>query len=301
MDQQIERILSQVPGWSAADAVVTPLLGGITNQNYRVDIAGETFVLRIGGKGTHLLGIDRGRERTCTAIAAQIGVGAGVVHFLASASDEVLITRFIPGEGVSPETAARPEMLRRIVDAVRRYHAGPDFPGTFSPFATVRSYHKLALEHNVSFPGTLLQVFSLMVRIEAAIGPLHQPRPCHNDLLASNFIDDGRTIWILDWEYAAMGDPFFDLGNFAVNQSLDEEQCKLLLRYYWGEVQPADLAHLHLMRLASDLRESFWGFLQLGISELDFDYAGYAHHHLERFLSNAAAPQFEQWLQDVRE
>jgi thiamine kinase-like enzyme len=301
MDQQIERILSQVPGWRGADAVVTPLLGGITNQNYRVDIVGESFVLRIGGKGTHLLGIDRGRERTCTAIAAQMGVGAEVVHFLASASHEVLITRFIPGEAISPETAARPEMLRRIIDAVRRYHAGPDFPGVFSPFTTVRSYHKLAHEHNIPFPGTLPQVFSLMARIEAAIGPLQQPRPCHNDLLASNFIDDGHTIWILDWEYAAMGDPFFDLGNFAVNQSLDEEQCELLLRYYFGEVRPVDQAHLHLMRLASDLRESFWGFLQLGISELDFDYAGYAHHHLERFLSNAAAPQFEQWLHNVRE
>jgi len=300
MDQHIERILSQVPGWSGADAVVTPLLGGITNQNYRVDIAGETFVLRVGGKGTHLLGIDRGRERTCTQIAAQLGVGAEVVHFLASASDEVLITRFIPGEGISPETAARPEMLRRIIDAVRRYHAGPDFPGTFSPFQTVRSYHRLALEYNVAFPGTLPQVFSLMARIEEAVGPLQQPEPCHNDLLASNFIDDGHTIWILDWEYAAMGDPFFDLGNFAVNQSLDEEQCELLLRYYFGEVRPVEQAHLHLMRLASDLRESFWGFLQIGISGLDFDYAGYAHHHLERFLSNAAAPRFEQWLQDVR-
>ena len=301
MDQHIERILSHVPGWRGAEAVVTPLLGGITNQNYRVDIAGESFVLRIGGKGTHLLGIDRGRERACTAIAAQMGVGAGVVHFFASESDEVLVTRFIPGEGISPETAARPEMLRRIVDAIRRYHAGPDFPGAFSPFQTVRSYHRLALEYKVAFPGTLPQVFSLMAQIEAAIGPLQQPRPCHNDLLASNFIDDGRTIWILDWEYAAMGDPFFDLGNFAVNQSLDEEQCELLLRCYSGEVRPVDLAHLHLMRLASDLRESFWGFLQLGISELDFDYAAYAHHHLERFLSNAGTPQFEQWLLDVQE
>ena len=301
MDQQIERILSQVPGWSGGNAVVTPLVGGITNQNYRVDIAGETFVLRIGGRGTHLLGIDRGRERACTAIAAQMGVGAGVVHFFASESDEVLVTRFIPGAGISPETAARPEMLPRIVDAIRRYHAGPDFPGAFSPFQTVRSYHRLALEYNVAFPGTLPQVFSLMAQIEAAIGPLQQPKPCHNDLLASNFIDDGHAIWILDWEYAAMGDLFFDLGNFAVNQSLDEEQCELLLRCYSGEVRPADLAHLHLMRLASDLRESFWGFLQLGISELDFDYAAYAHHHLERFLSNAAAPQFEQWLRDVRE
>src|SRR5216684_4025894 len=132
MNQQIERILNQVPGWSGVEAVVTPLVGGITNQNYRVDIGGEIFVLRIGGKGTHLLGIDRGRERTCTAIAAQMGVGA-----------EVVITRFIVGTSIAPETAAQPETLRRIVDSMHRYHGGPDFPGSFSPFETVRNYHKL--------------------------------------------------------------------------------------------------------------------------------------------------------------
>jgi len=301
MNQQIERILNQVPGWNRVEAVVTPLVGGITNQNYRVDIGEEAFVLRIGGKGTHLLGIDRGRERTCTAVAAQMGVGAEVVHFLASESEEVLITRFIVGTIIAPETAAQPETLRRIVDSMHRYHGGPDFPGTFSPFETVRSYHRLALEHSVSFPDTLPQVFTLMTQIEQAIGPLDQPTPCHNDLLASNFIDDGYTIRILDWEYAGMGDLFFDLGNFAVNQSLNEQQCELLLRYYFGEVRSADVAHLNLMRLGSDLRESFWGFLQLGISELDFDYSEYAHHHLNRFLRNVATPQFEQWLQDVRQ
>ena len=97
-----------------------------------------------------------------------------------------------------------------------------------------------------------------------------------------------------------MGDIFFDLGNFAVNQALNDEQCELLLRYYFGEVQPVDVAHLHLMRLGSDLRESFWGFLQMGISELDFDYREYAHHHLNRFLQNVATPQFSRWLRDVK-
>src|SRR2546425_235236 len=301
MNQQIERILNQVPGWSGVEAVVTPLVGGITNQNYRVDIGEGTFVLRIGGKGTHLLGIDRGRERTCTAIAAQMGVGAEVVHFLTSENEEVLITRFIAGKSIAPETAAQPETLRRIVDSMHRYHGAPDFPGSFSPFETVRNYHKLALEYGVSFPDTLPQVFALMTQIEQAIGSLDQPKPCHNDLLASNFIDDGHTIRILDWEYAGMGDIFFDLGNFAVNQALHDEQCELLLRYYFGEVRPADLAHLHLMRLASDLRESFWGFLQMGISELDFDYREYAHHHLNRFLHNVATPQFSRWLRDVKD
>jgi thiamine kinase-like enzyme len=299
MDQHIERILKQVPGWHVSEAVITPLVGGITNQNYRVDMHGETFVLRIGGNGTQLLGIDRKREYACTAIAAQVGVGAEVLHFLAS--EDALITRFIEGQGMTPQRAAQRETLPRIIAAMKRYHAGPAFPGTFSPFAVVRDYHKLAQQHDVKFPETIPWVFAMMDQIEHALAKQYQLRPCHNDLLASNFIDDGETIWILDWEYAGMGDIFFDLGNFAVNQELDDEQCVLLLRYYAGEARPADLAHLHLMRLASDLRESFWGFLQLGISELDFDYAEYAHHHLQRFLSNIAASPFVDWLDQVQQ
>jgi thiamine kinase-like enzyme len=219
MDQHIELILNHVPGWHAADATVAPLIGGITNQNYRVDIGGETFVLRIGGKGTHLLGIDRGRESICTAIAAQVGVGAEVIHFLPA--EDVLITRFIDGTAITPEIAGQHDIVRRIVDSMKRYHAGPAFPGTFSPFETVRSYHTLALEHNVAFPETLPRVFALMEQIEQALATsgTTYTRPCHNDLLASNFIDDGLAIRILDWEYAGMGDLFFDLGNFAVNQS----------------------------------------------------------------------------------
>jgi len=300
MEQQSENILSLIPEWSQIDAVVTPLSGGITNQNYRVDIGGESFVLRIGGKGTRLLGIDRERERACTAIAAQQGVGAEVISYRVLGSEEVLVTRFIVGTDISPDRAAQPEMLRRIVDAMQRYHNGLEFPGTFSPFETIRSYHRLALAYGVSFPDTLPQAFLLMDQIEEALAATRWPlTPCHNDLLASNFIDDGHSIRIVDWEYAGMGDLFFDLGNFAVNQSLNEEQCELLLRYYFGEVRSADLAHLHLMRLVSDLRESFWGFLQLGISNLDFDYQGYAHHHLERFLRNVATSPFGRWRQNV--
>src|SRR5260370_9450560 len=101
MDQHIERILSKIPGWNVADAVVTPLVGGISNQNYRVDIGGETFVLRIGGKGTHLLGIDRGRESICTAIVAQVGVGPKVMNFLADEAG--LVTRCIVGTAITQE------------------------------------------------------------------------------------------------------------------------------------------------------------------------------------------------------
>ena len=295
LEPHIERIVRQVPGWNAAEAKVSPLEGGITNQNYRLDVGEDTFVLRISGKGTHLLGIDRRHESICTAIAAQLGVGAEVVCFLEA--EDVLVTRFIVGTVLTAEAAAKHTTLRRIVASMQRYHSGPTFPGSFSPFATVRNYHRLALERSVEFPHTLPTVFGLMAQIEAALAPNQQIKPCHNDLLASNFIDDGQVIRIVDWEYAGMGDLFFDLGNFAVNQSFNDEQCQLLLQMYFGEARPADLARLHLMRLASDLRESFWGFLQLGISTLDFDYRDYAHHHLNRFLQHVATSPFEQWLQ----
>ncbi len=298
MEQHIAHIISQVPGWSAERAVVTPLQGGITNQNYRVDIDGASFVLRVGGKGTHLLGIDRERESVCSTLASRVGVAPRVLHFLPN--EDALVTHFITGTPITPASAAQLEILQRIVTSMRRYHAGPDFPGAFSPFATVRSYHQVAMHYGVAFPATLPRVFELMARIEEALAAIQNLKPCHNDLLASNFIDDGDTIWIIDWEYAAMGDPFFDLGNFAVNQALDDERCELLLQCYFGEVRRAEVAHLHLMRLGSDLRESFWGFLQMGISELDFDYKEYAHHHLNRFLQNVETSPFEQWLEDIQ-
>src|SRR5690242_14231180 len=121
MSPRVAQILAQIPAWKDAKIVVTPLVGGITNQNYRLDVEGESFVLRIGGKGTHLLGIDRERERTCTALAAEVGVGTEVVYFFPA--EDTLVTRFVAGKSITPEVAAQPEVLKRIVNAIRCYHA----------------------------------------------------------------------------------------------------------------------------------------------------------------------------------
>ncbi len=133
-----------------------------------------------------------------------------------------------------------------------------------------------------------------MRRIEIAF--LRDPvemRPCHNDLLNANFIDDGTRIRIVDWEYAGMGDPFFDLGNFSVNHGLDADEDAILLEAYEGEVRPDRLARLRLMRVVSDFREGMWGVLQQAISSLDVDFVAYAEHHLGRLLSNASGARFE--------
>ena len=112
--------------------------------------------------------------------------------------------------------------------------------------------------------------------------------PCHNDLLNANFIDDGSRLWIVDWEYAGMGDPFFDLGNFAVNHELDADGERLLLESYGS----GDAEALTLMRFMSDFREAMWGVVQQALSTLEFDFSAYADEHFERLERTAADPRF---------
>jgi len=301
IDPAIARILPRVLGpaatGAAEGATVTPLPGGITNRNYRIRAGAEDLVLRIGGEGTELLGIDRAREHAASAIAAGLGVGAEVIAFLEE--ERALVTRFVAGSPLTREGAVRGDTLPRIVEAIRRYHDGPAFPGAFSPFESVRSHASLAEAHGVSFPPEAARAREALDRIEHALGMPARILPCHNDLLAANFLDDGRSITIIDWEYAGMGDPFFDLGNLAANLELDPAACEELLRLYAGSVNKRDLARLHLLRLSSDMRESYWGFLQMGISRIEFDYAKYAREHLERFLRNQASPDVTRWLTEV--
>lgn len=270
-----------------------PLEGGITNENYRVDVDGEPFVVRIGGRSAGLLGIDRAREHAATVAAARAGVGPEVVWALPEKA--VLVTRFIPGRVLAPEDVRDPATLGRVVAALRRVHGAPPIPGTFSAFRAVEAYREVAIRHRVTLPSGLDDWLAVSRRIEAALPPAPAV-PCHNDLLAANFIDDGARIRILDWEYAAMGDPFFDLGNLAANGEFRPADEHRLLDLYAGDVSDAALLRLGLMRLVSDLREAMWGLVQVGISGLAFDFMGYAARHFARFAERASAPQLAEWL-----
>lgn len=298
MDDDLRRILDRIPGLDPDRAIVTPLAGGLTNRNYRIDAPGGPFALRIGGPHPELLGINRRHEHAATAAAAALGIGPEVVAFIDA--DAVLVTRFIQGTPVTPEAAARPEMLARIAASIRQVHAGPPIPGSFSPFLCIRTYLDLARRRSAALPAGIEPALNVLNEIEQASGSKSAPVPCHNDLLAANFIDDGTTIRILDWEYAAMGDPLFDLANFAANLMLDQSGCANLLDAYGGPAGPAVAAKLQLLGTVSDLRESAWGFLQTTASTLDVDYPRYGREHLDRFRSLTTGPAFAAWLRAAR-
>jgi thiamine kinase-like enzyme len=298
---ELTRALRRLPELATGELTFTPLSGGITNRNFLVTGApgGLKVVLRLAGNDTHLLGISREVEHAATVVAAGVGVGPEVVAFLRP--EGYLVTRFIEGRPV-PESEIRssPGRIAEVADALRRVHNGPAIPGLFVPFRIVEAYRALALSRGVAIPPEYELAQSIARRIELACltAPV-EPRPCHNDLLNANFIHDGVRMRIVDWEYAGMGDPAFDLGNFSINHELDAEGDAALLRAYEGDVRTAALARITLMRVLSDFREAMWGVLQQGISTLDVDFVAYAAEHFDRLLTVAGRPAFERALTDA--
>jgi thiamine kinase-like enzyme len=292
--------LGRLPELAERDLVLTTLSGGITNRNFLVTASGtsERYVIRLAGNDTHLLGISREVEHAATVAAAGVGVGPEVTAFIRP--EGYLVTRFIVGEPVSDEAVHQPNTLRRVADSLRRIHDGPAIPGLFVPLRIVEAYRALALARGVPIPAEYERAAAVGRRIEMALlaDPL-EPRPCHNDLLNANFIDDGHRIRIIDWEYAGMGDPFFDLGNFSINHELTPEEDELLLAAYDGAVAARRLARLTVMRVVSDFREAMWGVLQQGVSTLDVDFVAYAAKSFERLLRNAASARFEAALREL--
>jgi thiamine kinase-like enzyme len=278
--------------WPGRTATIAVLSGGITNRNYRVDVDAGSFVLRVGGKDAALLGIDRVTEHAASLRAAELGVGPAVVAFVES--EGWLVTRFIDGRGLPPEELRTPVGIGRVAAVMRKIHEAAAIPGRFDAHAVVDQYREEAQRHGVWIPAEFAHAHHASERIRRARGP--QPLvPCHNDLLNANFLDDGG-IRIVDWEYAGMGDRFFDLANLSVNHDFGIEDDRQLVAAYFGVERPADLAALRLMRLMSDFREAMWGVLQSGISELDFDFRAYADKHFNRLLLAAADPDFEHYL-----
>jgi thiamine kinase-like enzyme len=288
--------LQQVRGWTGKRIMVEPLRGGITNENYRVMVEGHAYVARVPAQKGDLLGIDREVELQANRLAAGAGVAAEVIDFIRP--DAILITRFIEGRPVGDAAVHLPDTLTRLAQSLQAVHSSGVLPAAFSPFRVVEAYLKTAGVHGVSAPSWWERAHEVGRRIEGAL-PQEDPCLCHNDLLNANFIDEGERIRIVDWEYAGMGDPFFDLGNFSVNHQLGEDEEVFLLEQYFGSATPGQLAHLRLMRIMSDYREAMWGLVQQGISELDFDFKAYCQKHADRMLEAAGPDRLTMLLDKV--
>ncbi len=263
---------------------VEPLPGGITNRNFRVHdpAAGRWYVARLCEERP-LLGIDRRNEVACQHAAHAAGVGPQVVHHEAG----ILVSAFLTGRTLTPEAVRDPARLVQVAATLRRLHDGWDrLEGLliyFSPFQVVRTYAAAARDLGAELPADLDALLEDARGLSRRIAPF-VPVLCHNDLLAANLLaaPDG-TISLVDWEYAGVGHPLFDLANVAANSELSQEAEVELLRAYRGEIVARERGELRILRAASSLREALWAVIQAVASDLDFDYHAYAREHFAAY------------------
>jgi HAD superfamily hydrolase (TIGR01509 family) len=280
--------------WPDQALTVNPIDLGITNRNYRISVAGSSYMLRLPGARTEVLGINREYEAEAARRAAELGIGPPVFGELAGVG--TLITEFVPGSHASSEEFQR--RLQPLMEAVMRFHRSPPIRGRFPIHRVVEWHARDAASLGVQPPELYESLLPRSHAIEAAFASHPQPEtPCHNDLLPANVLFDGDRVWLLDFEYAGMNDRFFDLGNLSVNSQFTDESDELLLTVYFGGMTNARWARLQLMKLMSEFREGMWGVVQQAISTLvHVDFVQYADERLSSCLQLAESPSFDRWL-----
>ena len=296
--REARRLARLVPQWASADIDVKPLAGGITNRNFVASVGGLRFVLRLPGERTELLGISRRGEAQAARRAAALGFGPPVHGELPEAG--TLITSLVGGHHPSSEQLA--ERLDEVARLLRRVHGSGPLESTFPIHRVVERHGSDASAQGVAPPAAYQGLLRQSQRIEQAFARSGRfEAPCHNDLLPANLLFDADRIWLLDFEYAGMNNPFFDLANLSVNAGLDQRQDERLLRAYFDNITHRTWARLQLMKAMSEFREGMWGVVQQAVSRLDNDFVSYAEQRLANCERMVNAPEFDAWIEQAGE
>jgi thiamine kinase-like enzyme len=291
----LEAVLARIPEWRGRRVAVQPLSAGMTNTNYRVDVDGRAYVVRIPGAATDVLGIDRENEHHNARVAAAVGVGPRVVRYLPDLG--VIVTEFIDGRTLRVADLQEPGMPARLGAMLRRLHAGPSFLTGFDMFRLIDRYLALVDRRGLPLPVGYRRGLSTLRGIEARLAAGRPAvAPCHNDLLPENLIDDGERLRAVDYEYSGNGDPTFDLGNTCQELRYDDGRIDELCAAYFGSPSAAGRARVKLQMIVSDAGWALWAVVQSRISRIELDYWAYGRARWERAERTLASPELRDWL-----
>ncbi len=293
MPPSIEDVIAAIPAWAGAEVGATPIAAGLTNQNWRVTVDGVPHFVRIPGAATELLAVDRANERHNTRAAAT----AASAQRCSTSSPTGTCSCW---HGSTPSTMSNEAFAAagapsRVADALRRLHAGPTVPRRLRHVPPVRAVPARRRRARHPDPG----------RVSRAPGPAAGDRgrpgasirsrtvPCHNDLLAENYLDDGERLWIVDYEYSGNNDPTFELGNTCQELGWDDVRVRELCAAYFGEATDALVARMRLQMIMSDVGWTLWAAIQAAISTIDFDFYGWAEERWARAQASMDGPDFD--------
>ena len=292
---EFDDLLDKVPRLQNRTAV-TELSGGLTNRNLKISTASGDYVARISSNKSSLLAIDRQSEYENSKIAAGIGVGAPVFDYLPEFG--LLVIGYLPGRTYSNLDVSN--NLSRIAGACNLLHKAAPFTRDFDMFVIQEKYKNLVTGSGFRFPNGYHQYAPHLSRIKSALAVLDEGRvPCNNDLLPANFIDDGKKIWLIDYEYSGNNDACFELGNIWSEAKLPISALEELVTAYYGSSRPEKLARAWLFALLAKYGWTLWASIQSSVSDIDFDFWQWGMEKFDDAEENFASDKFERALTQV--
>jgi thiamine kinase-like enzyme len=201
---------------------------------------------------------------------------------------------------MSNESLQEPGMPARIAATLRVLHGGPRFLHDFDMLALAERYRALAEGRGYGLPAGHRARRATVDRIAAVLaGRWHPAVPCHNDLLADNYIEQDGRLRLVDWEYSGNGDPAFELGNTCRELDYDDVRVHELCQAYFGRAPAALVARIKLHTIMSDVGWALWATIQTAISRIAFDFEAYGAGRWRRAEEAMDSPEFPRWLDAV--
>lgn len=262
---------------------ITPLSGGMTNQNFKVMMPDSNYVVRLGENVPEHL-ILRANEHATSIASAKAGFSPEVIHH----EPGVLVIQFIDGKVYDADDLHAQKNLDRVVPLLRDFHKElpkryNGYPVMFWVFQVLRHYQNVLIDVKSPHVPEVEKLSVIANRLEKDVGEVEIVFG-HNDLLPANFIDDGDKVWLIDFDYAGFNSPLFDLANLASNSELPEESERGILESYYGQIADESLWQSYsAMKCASLLRETIWSMISESYSTLDVDYPAYTAENRRRF------------------
>jgi thiamine kinase-like enzyme len=282
--EKIVRVSANLPEWNRNKASFYEVSGGLTNVNYKVCIGPNAYFVRCSCSRNQLLGSSLETEWKCSSIAAMAGVSPQPLFYVPD--EGILISEFIETDGRNVDLRD-PLTQKKFCVIIRSLHQlDAKFPTEFSPFTSIHSFAENALSAGAHLPEAIFDtLIPLISQLKSRVGPV-KTVPCHLDLHHGNILDDGKKLWLIDWEYSAMGDPYFDLATLASIENFSDSEMVQLLKSYCDECGPTqeEIAHLYSMRILADARWSLWCYLQAKISPLGPVFIPYGDMYLQQCL-----------------
>jgi thiamine kinase-like enzyme len=303
MEKEVAAALARIPVFDGVTEpeVTVDRLGGLTNRNYRIACPAGRVVLRLAGEGTSEY-IDRAVEEHNARVAAEAGVNAEVLFF--DTSDGTMLCRYIDDSlTMDVQRFKDHAAVARAARAFRKLHqCGHAFESRFELFEQIDNYLGMVRKLSAAIPEGYEEVKGQAEAVRTALGAHDLPSaPCHCDPLAENFLDTGKRMVIIDFEYSGNNDPMWDLGDLSVEAEFDDEQDRVMMSAYFdGDPPEFDLGRVVLYKAMCDLLWTLWGVVQHANGNPAEDFWAYAVNRLERCKRLMSTDEFPRHIEAVK-